>query len=265
MKFSFKQLFRTKEHVSFDLDETLLDAHNLPAFKQEQFEGVIEKPISQRVFMGVGLFFLIFLFVFISKLFSLQVLNGNNFSLRAASNSLEHSLVFAERGVLLDRNGIELAWNEETRSYIQKDGFGHLLGYINLPREDEVKDKKIYAEERVGRDGVERMFDSQLRGTPGVKIVEVDVNNKVQSESVFEPAVGGESVTLSIDSRIEEELYKLIKQVSVDRGFTGGAGVLMDVHTGELIAMTSYPEYDPSAFLDPEKRKKYFALYKRSP
>jgi len=264
MKSLLKNFFKKKEPLSFDLEETFLDAHNLPDFKQEQFEGVLEKPINQKVFVGATIILILCFFLFIVRLFYLQIFEGNSFSVRAESNSLEHSIVFSERGVIYDRNGIKLAWNEERRAYIGEDGFGHLLGYVNFPREDEVRNKKIYPKELIGRDGTERMFDDVLRGTPGVKIIEVDVNKAVQSESIFQPAVDGKSIILSVDSRLEEELYKFIKQISLERGFASGAGGIMDVHTGELIAITSYPEYDPSSFLDPEKRKN-IPLYASDP
>jgi penicillin-binding protein 2 len=60
----------------------------------------------------------------------------------------------------------------------------------------------------------------------------------------------GENIHLSIDSTIQSALFTGIKDLAVKSGFVGGAGVIMDVHTGEIFAMTSYPEYNPQVLAD---------------
>jgi penicillin-binding protein 2 len=65
--------------------------------------------------------------------------------------------------------------------------------------------------------------------------------------------VPGEKVTLSIDAEVTEALYRAIEARAKNSGFRGGAGVIMDIHTGELLALTSYPEYSPSVLLGGNK------------
>ncbi|MGH7175232.1 MAG: penicillin-binding transpeptidase domain-containing protein, partial [Minisyncoccia bacterium] len=60
------------------------------------------------------------------------------------------------------------------------------------------------------------------------------------------PAQNGKDVILSVDSRMQDALYQAVKNVSDSVGFIGGAGVVMNVETGEVLALVSYPEYDPN-------------------
>ncbi|MDP3875250.1 MAG: penicillin-binding transpeptidase domain-containing protein, partial [bacterium] len=103
----------------------------------------------------------------------------------------------------------------------------------------------VYYEEHYrGRDGVERAYDVLLQGENGLRLRETDVFGEVTSESVVKKAVDGNPIVLSIDARLTEVLYKAIESLAKDKGFVGGAGVLMDVQTGEILALTSFPEYD---------------------
>src|SRR3989344_2113805 len=103
----------------------------------------------------------------------------------------------------------------------------------------------IYYEENYrGRDGVERAYGDLLKGVNGLKLRETNVFGEVTSESVVQKAIDGNPIVLSIDARLSEVLYEAIEYLAKDRGFVGGAAVLMDVQTGEILAMTSFPEYD---------------------
>jgi penicillin-binding protein 2 len=93
--------------------------------------------------------------------------------------------------------------------------------------------------------GSELQFDAMLSGTNGNKIIETDALGNIVEESIVARPHDGDNLTLSIDSRIQEALFKYIKSTAQDRGFLGGAGVIMDVNTGEIVALTSYPEYSP--------------------
>jgi penicillin-binding protein 2 len=223
-----------------------LDARNLPSFNTQQFEGRIERPISKNAFYALGILCVAACLIFLGKIGQLQIMRGPALAARSVNNTLRHIPVFAERGLITDRNGVELAWNTPTRSYITKSGFGHLLGYVGRPNEKEVSTTEIHPDSLVGRDGAEKHFDRLLQGESGIKIEEVNATGEVLSDYILRPPTTGENLTLSIDSRLQEQFYKAIKEV-VDQGiFVAGAAVMMDLKTGELIVMTSAPEYDPN-------------------
>jgi penicillin-binding protein 2 len=244
--------FSKKRHiVEIDPDEIFLDSRNLPDFDRSQLEGRLEKPIGKKVmrtFAGVALLVGI---VLVSRLYTLQIAHGAEYAKRSEENRLEETPVFARRGVLYDRKGVELAWNTEEasstfsgRAYTTLPGLGHLLGYVNLPQQDSTG--KFYQTDTTGIAGVERSFNDALSGTNGDRVIEVDAHGNIHSESVLAPPKDGENITLSIDSRLQTELYHYIKSLADQIPFTGGAGGIMDVNTGEILALTSYPEYDPN-------------------
>lgn len=99
-------------------------------------------------------------------------------------------------------------------------------------------------------DGVEKYFNDELAGTNGLRIVSVDANGNIQSQNILQSPTDGNNITLSIDSDIQTELYNTIASVAKNVGFTGGAGVIMNVNTGEVVAMVSYPEYNSQILTD---------------
>ncbi len=241
---------RTYKEAEIDPDEIFLDSQNLPQFDTQQFEGRIEKPIPKYTLAVVGIFCLLVLLVLIWNIGILQLEKGGAFRERSENNRLKQIPFFSERGAVYDRNHVELAWNSPERAYTEAPGHSLLLGYVGYPTEVEIKTQGYNTEELSGKSGVEKIFNQELRGESGLKIVETDAGGTIHSESVFEAPKSGDSITLSIDSRIQTALYDSIKSVADERGFAGGAGVIMDIHTGELLAMTSYPEYSSTLFSD---------------
>lgn len=255
MGINFFKRWRKKGNGEIAPDEIFLDSSNLPQFDTHQFEGRIEKPISKSNLFFLGLCFMLVGSIYISKVWILQVKLGEAYSERSENNRLRHTLIFSQRGVIFDRNNKELAWNipgvDENftlRKYIEKPGFAHVLGYVKYPSKD--KYGFYYREDFIGMDGVEKYYNADLQGTNGIKIVEVDALQKVQSESTIQPPKEGKSMTLSIDSEVQNKLYDVIHDVSNRVGFAGGAGVIMDVRNGEVLALTSYPEYNPQIISD---------------
>jgi penicillin-binding protein 2 len=246
-------------------DEIFIDSHNLPQYDNQQFEGRIEKPISRLSITVLFLFFVLILITFGAKAWSLQITNGELFSQKSENNRLRHTPVFAVRGVIYDRNGVELAWNEPSddpdfylRKYTTIPGLAHVVGYVQYPSKDSAG--FYYRSDFEGVDAAEKYFNEDLQGTNGVKLVEVNALGKIQSNNIIEPPKEGKNIYLSIDSRVQSEMYRAISNVAQKVGFAGGAGVIMDTVTGEIIAMTSYPEFDSevmSAKTDTAKVKAY--------
>ena len=254
--------YRTSHEI--DPDEVLIDSHNAHRFDRDQFEGRIEKSISKNTLYTVLGFSIILIFIFLLQAGNLQLIHGAQYRDRSMANLLRPVPIFAARGIIYDRNGVPLAWNAPgsfgttspvdaesfvaEREYATTTGLAHVLGYVQYPSKD--SNGFYYQEDFNGVAGVEKYYDSILQGVNGSRLVEVDAHGQVVSENVVKPAEPGKSITLSIDSRVQSALFNNIKDVATRVGFNGGAGIIMDVHTGEVLAMTSYPEYDPQVMSD---------------
>lgn len=252
----FTKLFRRgAKDREIDPDEIFLDSANLSDFDLPSFEGRMEKPIGPGVAQAIGAFFLMVLVVFAARVFYLNIWRGLEYRERSEQNHLRYSPVFAERGAILDRHGVELASNAagtssefSLRRYTAKPGLAHILGFVKYPSKD--ANGFYYAAETLGLDGAEKAYDEELGGQDGVRIIEVDATGAIASKSVITPPEPGRSVTLSIDSRVQQKLFELIRKTANDVGFTAGAGALLDVTTGELIALASFPDYAPQIMTD---------------
>ncbi len=242
-RFNFK---KKTSLPAIDPDEVFLDSRNLPLFDTQQFEGQFEKPIAKHVlFLFIGVFSLTLL-VFLVKIFNLQINQGQTFAERSERNTLRNISILPQRGVIYDRQGIELAWNNTERTYREKPGIGNVVGYLGFSNEINTGSSNFDPRELIGRDGAERVFNEILHGQTGIRTEEVNVNNEIQSEYLLRPPRNGESITLSVDTRLQEKLYDIIKSLAEERGFGGGAAVLLDIKTGELLSLVSYPQYDPN-------------------
>lgn len=267
-------LFRRKKGIPvYDIspDEIFLDARNSPQFNKDQFEGKIEKPISRRalfLFSSV----LVFLGVFIvGRVFFLQIVSGDMYASRAESNRLAQTVIFSQRGPIYDRIGNVLAWNEsqqgtstattsaeldETFSFRKYDphpGLSHILGYVRYPKMDS---NGYYIQNAItGVEGLEEMYDTLLAGEQGRTIIERDaLGNRVAESTITKPR-DGEPLHLTIDSRIQKALYDYAHDLMDEKGFSGGAGVIMDVTNGDIIAIMSIPGFDPNVLSDGSDRK----------
>jgi len=236
-----------------DPDEIFLDSKNLPHFNTQQFEGRLEKTIPKRSIIFLSLFFVCISFVFIWQVINLQILKGEAYLKKSENNTLQRQPIFADRGLIYDRNKILLAWNtwddddinklsSPKRSYFNASGFGLLLGYVSAPAKD--SSGYYWQDNFIGKDGIEKFFNDTLTGVNGVRITETDVSGEVQSGNIVESPKSGSDIVLSIDSRIQKKMYESISSMAENVNFQGGAGALMDIKTGELLAITSYPEYN---------------------
>jgi penicillin-binding protein 2 len=245
----WKRHRKHKRPVELHPDEILLDARNLPEFNTQQFEGRMERPIAKRSLTLLFFFMTIVVFFFVGRLGILQISQAQYYTKKSEQNSLDHIPVFAERGIIYDRNGVELAWNKvgddgvrSVRDYIKESGFVNLLGYVSYPTKDDRG--KYWQTTTVGKDGIEKEFDTSLAGKNGTKLIETDVSGQVLSESTIEDPAEGENLSLSIDAEVQSTLASGIASLMESSGYVGGAGAVMDIQTGELIAMVSLPEYD---------------------
>lgn len=249
---------RTKSVVrhEIDPDEVFLDSSNLPGFDVHQFEGRMERPVSIATIAVLSSIFAFLILILAGKAWSLQAKDGAKYTAMSLNNTLDETIIYAERGAIFDRNGEKLAWNAfvgtssdfSVRKYTDDEGFGHILGYVKYPTKD--SKGNYYEKDFKGIAGIEKFYNTELTGSHGMKIVETDALEKIASESVIRPAVDGANLRLSIDAAVQRKLFDSIQGLADRVGFDGGAGAIMDVHTGEIIALTSFPEYKSSVMSD---------------
>ncbi len=237
-------------------DEVLLDAHNSPNFNAQQFEGRLEKPIAKRSIVFLCLAGLAVAVIVVSKLWSLQIVQGAYYKERSENISFNTTPVFADRGVVFDRNGKEMIWNvpspeNETfshRAYTKDPGFSHLLGYVSYPSKD--SSGIFWSTEFVGKDGLEKQYNDRLKGVNGTELIEIDVKGEVQSKNISTQPTPGDNLYTSIDADLQAALNRSLLSLIDTGGYTGGSGVILDVDNGEILALTNAPEYDSAIISD---------------
>ncbi len=245
---SFWKKTKHKQYSTVNPEEIFLDSSNLPSFNRDQFEGRIETSISKTSLTLIKICFALIVIVFVYKVWDLQVIQGDFYLQKSLTNTLKKDIIFAHRGIIVDRNNASLVWNEEsnerpydTREYVQQRGFSHLLGFVKYPGQDATG--KFYSFDTLGQDGLEKYFNQNLSGTNGSKLTETNVKGEIESQSILLPPQNGQKITLSIDSRVQSQFFNELARAVDESGFAGGAGVIMDTHTGEVLALVSYPDY----------------------
>ena len=258
----FRRKRRSSKNAEINPEDIFLDSSNLPHFDTDQFEGRIEKPIPARNIFVVGIIFIAIAILYIYQIANIQIIKGDEFKKIAENNHLDQSLIFSERGAILDRYGRLLAWNtiDQTqnefslRSYRENAGTHNLLGYLKYPQKD--KSGFYYNTELKGADGIEKYYNSNLLGQNGIKIVETDVHGKTYPGSLVKPMIKGQDLVTTIDAKLQEAFYASMKDIAARSGFKGGAGVIMDVNTGEVLVSVSFPEYDSNVMTDGKDTEK---------
>jgi penicillin-binding protein 2 len=144
------------------------------------------------------------------------------------------------------------------RSYPEIVGVNaaHLLGYIGPLTDGDLagdNGRSYFRSESIGKAGLEVQYDEFLRGSPGIKTVIVDRKEAVTSTGKVTNPVGGDHLVTSIDVRLQAASEKALADAvarSRASGFRadGGAAVVMDIVTGRVLALASYPTYDPNAY-----------------
>jgi penicillin-binding protein 2 len=248
--------FNKRMRTEIDPDEILLDAQNPADFDRDRFEGRIEQPLTRRSFFFVGCLLLVLTLLLVVRAGDLQILSGVAYAKQANDNQLEQKVIVADRGTIVDRNGVELAYNQRAnitdefaqRMYSTLKGISNIIGYVKPPAKDSTG--TYYRDVFQGMDGIEEAYNTQLAGVNGEKLSETNARGQVVSESTEAPPQAGQKITLSIDAKVNEGFYNTIANIAQSSGFHGAAGLIMDVHTGELLAMTTYPEYDSQSLTD---------------
>jgi penicillin-binding protein 2 len=156
---------------------------------------------------------------------------------------------FEEQAISPDGVDLEV---QSMRYYPLHNTAVHLLGHLQFD-DSSAEGEESYFTYRLpdyrGAVGIEYAFDSYLRGHAGGKSVLVNNQGYRQSESIWEPAEPGSNVVLTIDLQIQQAAEHALKNAPAGE-HTHGAVVVMDVNTGDVLAMASSPSFDPNYYVD---------------
>lgn len=162
---------------------------------------------------------------------------------------------------------------EPNRVYHTGTLASHIIGYMGRYSDSDKKafekegdEHKYDADDKVGKYGIESVFENYLRGEDGKKQIDMSVDGTVTGEYTSQEAIGGSDVVLTIDANLqritEEALERNITKIR-EGGFSEthpaekGAAVVVNVNSGEILAMASYPDYDPSLFYNGISNEQY--------
>ena len=150
--------------------------------------------------------------------------------------------------------GISLA-SSWVRTYPQGRLAAHILGYtgqIPEDRADEYRDRGYRLDENVGITGIEAQYEEWLRGVPGERTIEVDVSGRQVPGGVVadRPPRPGNTLQLNIDLELQRVLEQELRARTLINNGSGGAGVALDPTNGEVLALASFPTFDPTIFIE---------------
>ena len=180
---------------------------------------------------------------------------SNTKSVELAGNLSQNSLAqFNEQNA--DFPGVTIA-SKSIRNYPSGSLASHILGYTSSISSEELKGKedRYTQNDIIGKTGIEYIMEEYLKGKNGIKQIDMAVDGTVTDEYISEEAVSGSDVILTIDANLqkvtESTLKESIESISTSEGVnvTGGSAVVMKVKTGEVLAMASYPDFNPQDFV----------------
>lgn len=168
--------------------------------------------------------------------------------------------------------------SQPIRIYTSSRLASHIIGYIGKINDTELQkklDEGYESHDYIGKTGVEYTLEKYLRGKNGTKQLDMSVDGTIEDEYVQSEAVAGDTVSLTIDTDLQGKTEDIIKDAvqslkQMKKKSSFGAAVLMNVNSGEILAMASYPNYSPEVFVgginqkDWNELKENNALYDRA-
>lgn len=185
-----------------------------------------------------------------------RIANAASFQPVPVVNGLEFDIYAALSVRLPEMPGV-IPQQGYSRYYPTGPSVGHLVGYVAVPSREEYEADRIpllvTPGFKMGKDGLEKQFEQELRGEPGARRVEVTAAGRIVRNLDTRHAETGKAVQLTIDSPLQDFASRRI-------GLESGSVVVMDCLTGDLLCMTSMPSFDPNSFSNGIGRIEYQML-----
>lgn len=174
------------------------------------------------------------------------------------NNGISYPIVVAENLEKERAISLEAEFNAISEIKIQKNSrryyedsvmFSHTLGYIGKVLPEEVKEKKYFLDDYIGRTGLEEYYEDQLRGTYGEELTEIDNKGKTQKILAIKDPIPGNDLVLSIDAELQKVLYQTLKSRLNRMSTSKAAAVVMNPQNGKILALVSFPSFDNNSFV----------------
>ena len=202
----------------------------------------------------------------------IKILGYNKYLSSTIAKDVSNDTVVYVEEMSSEMKGVEIG-SETVRYYPNGNTLSHVIGYMgsisDYQYEEYVTEKGYNAKDLIGKDGIEASMESYLKGVDGVKSVRVNSSGDYISTISETDPVAGKNVYLTVDLELqktaESALAQAIQAVQTGSTFRGeygstrmskfancgsGAAVAIDVETGDVLAMASYPDYDPNIFAE---------------
>ena len=179
---------------------------------------------------------------------------SNTRPVELASNISQNSLAeLNEKGA--EFPGVNIT-TKAIRVYTSGTLASHILGYVGKIEKKELEGKEdIYGlNDIIGKMGIEYIMEDYLKGTNGIKQIDMAVDGSVTDELISQEAIAGSDIVLTIDANLQQVTENTLKSSiesianSANVQVTGGSAVVMKVKTGEVLSMASYPDFNPGDF-----------------
>lgn len=183
------------------------------------------------------------------------------FSKVLIAQDLDNELAIKLKARSQDIPGISID-NGNKRNYLYDEYFTHILGYTGEASLSDIERLEVESGDTVGKIGVERYYNSQFQGIHGQLAEEIDALGRSVSDEPYlvkEP-VAGQNLYLSIKKDVQIKMYDLLEEAVAKNDAAGGAAVIQDVHSGEILSIVSYPGYDGNLFVGGISQKDYSSL-----
>jgi len=181
--------------------------------------------------------------VLILQTFDIQVLNRNVYQVKSKSMVTHTKNLYAERGSIMDRNGVVFAESIRDTS----DNLGYSRLFLQGSLASQIVGKVGF--DGIGNMGMEKIYNDNLRGDEGIRLSIQDVKKHEvysRSKNVVE-ARSGLNLVLTIDRNMQEIVEKALKDGVAEFNAKSASAVVVDPVTGEILAMASYPTFDPNS------------------
>lgn len=207
------------------------------------------KNISSGLFLFFYLSLIIIVLIVLSlRLFQLTIVRGEYFRRLSEENRIKEITIEAPRGTIIDRKGFNIVrMSSSRRIYNQPEAFAHLIGYRQKADKSDITNDnclyKLKLGDKVGKKGAEKLFECDLRGRNGKKLIEVDAKGELEKILTLILPEAGKTIQLAVDADLQVKAYNLIKEKKA-------AVIAIKPKTGEVLLFASSPSFNPQFFED---------------